>query len=210
LIDISARHYSVYLRCVDKFHGEPLDKNTYWTEKRENTKWPELLRMSGIETEKESEFLKMFIELIEQPDILKQDLLFGKSKKVLEELRENNSIYLLSLRRSHANLIGQLNHLGIEPLFTQVLSGHSDTVEGSLLKKAEVISATGIPYYDAAIIGDTEADISAAKTLQIPIIAVSTGIRSKDYLEKLSPDYVVDSIDKTVPVLNRLRKGYSS
>jgi phosphoglycolate phosphatase-like HAD superfamily hydrolase len=74
-----------------------------------------------------------------------------------------------------------------------------------LLKKAEIIAAIGIAHNDAMIIGDTEADISAAKTLQIPGIAVTTGIRNKDYLEKLNPAYAIDSIDKVIAIVGRLR-----
>jgi phosphoglycolate phosphatase-like HAD superfamily hydrolase len=105
LVDISLRHYTVYRNCVAKFGGEQLDKTTYWDEKRKNTKWASLLKMSSIDKSLENDFLAVFIDLIEQPNNLVLDTLFAKSKEILEQLGKDNDIYLVSLRRSHKNLI---------------------------------------------------------------------------------------------------------
>ena len=44
------------------------------------------------------------------------------------------------------------------------------------------------------IIGDTEADVAAAKSIGAMSIAVTSGIRDYDFLEKLSPDVIIRSV----------------
>jgi phosphoglycolate phosphatase-like HAD superfamily hydrolase len=43
------------------------------------------------------------------------------------------------------------------------------------------------------IVGDTPADIEAAKALGLPVIAVATGIYSREQLQAYKPDVCVDS-----------------
>jgi phosphoglycolate phosphatase len=55
------------------------------------------------------------------------------------------------------------------------------------------------------IVGDTPADISAAKAVGAPVIAVATGIYSKAELLKFSPDICVDSCSDLLPEINTNR-----
>jgi len=47
------------------------------------------------------------------------------------------------------------------------------------------------------IIGDTPADISCGRNLNVKSIAVATGGYSKEYLEDYSPDFLLDSLRET-------------
>ncbi len=44
------------------------------------------------------------------------------------------------------------------------------------------------------LIGDTETDILAGKELGYVTIAVQNGIRDRNSLEKVNPDYMIDSL----------------
>lgn len=195
LVDIAPRHYRVYKKCVEKMGGTPLDRKKYWELKRDNISWNELLPMSGLEVNNRDDYLKLFIDRIELLEELYRDELFVDSLSTLKKLSSNgNKLYLLSLRRNSDALDKQIEKLGIGRFFEKILSGHSDTKEGTLLKKADIVKQTIDNPEDSIIIGDTEADVSAAQQLNATSIALLSGIRSKEFLKSMEPDYLVDGI----------------
>ena len=132
--------YRVYQKCVKALGGTPLNKEEYWKMKRTNVSWDKLLPLSGLSIDEKDAYLKLFIDRIESQEELGADELFKDSLRVLEQLRANdNKLYLLSLRRNADALDWQIEHLGIRHLFERILSGHSDTKEGTLLKKADIV-----------------------------------------------------------------------
>lgn len=195
LVDIAPRHYRVYRKCVEKMGGTPLDRKKYWELKRDNISWNELLLISGLEINNKDDYLELFIDRIESLEELYRDELFVDSLSALKKLSSNdNKLYLLSLRRNSDALDKQIEKLGIECFFEEILSGHSDTKEGTLLKKADIIKQTIDNPEDSIIVGDTEADVAAAQQLNATSIALLSGIRSKKFLKSMEPDYLVDSI----------------
>ena len=195
LVDIAPRHYRVYKKCVEKMGGTPLDRKKYWELKRDNISWNELLLISGLEVNNRDDYLELFIDRIESLEELYRDELFVDSLSALKKLSSNdNKLYLLSLRRNSDALDKQIEKLGIECFFEEILSGHSDTKEGTLLKKADIIKQTIDNPEDSIIVGDTEADVAAAQQLNATSIALLSGIRSKEFLKSMEPDYLVDGI----------------
>lgn len=195
LVDIAPRHYRVYRKCVEKMGGTPLDRKKYWELKRDNISWNELLLISGLEINNRDDYLELFIDRIESLEELYRDELFVDSLSALKKLSSNdNKLYLLSLRRNSDALDKQIEKLGIECFFEEILSGHSDTKEGTLLKKADIIKQTIDNPEDSIIVGDTEADVAAAQQLNATSIALLSGIRSKKFLKSMEPDYLVDGI----------------
>lgn len=195
LVDIAPRHYRVYKKCVEKMGGTPLDRKKYWELKRDNISWNELLLISGLEVNNRDDYLELFIDRIESLEELYRDELFVDSLSALKKLSSNdNKLYLLSLRRNSDALDKQIEKLGIECFFEEILSGHSDTKEGTLLKKADIIKQTIDNPEDSIIVGDTEADVAAAQQLNATSIALLSGIRSKKFLKSMESDYLVDGI----------------
>lgn len=203
IVDISNRHYETYSRCTGLLGGTPINKAHYWTLKRSDTDWQTILPLSKLSVDVEGEFLEHFISLIESAEMLALDTLFKDSLNVLQSLSKSHELHLISLRRSHQNLLHQINDLGIKSIFTGIHSGHSETKDGVLLKKAGIMrTVTG--YTDSAIIGDTEADVAAAHQLDIMSLAVTTGIRNREYLSALKPSYVVDSLTAAESIVKSL------
>ena len=163
--------------------------------KRANLSWDKLLPLSGLSIDEKATYLKLFIDRIESQEELGADELFKDSLHTLEQLRANNNkLYLLSLRRNADALDWQIEYLGIRHLFEKILSGHSDTKEGTLLKKADIVRQTVDNPSEVVIIGDTEADIAAAQQLGATSIALMSGIRNEEFLSAMQPNYLVDGI----------------
>jgi phosphoglycolate phosphatase-like HAD superfamily hydrolase len=92
--------------------------------------------------------------------------------------------YILSMRMDETAMRAQLHTLGLSSFFR-------DAVAVMGRSKHEALSK--IP--DACcIVGDTEHDIVAGQAFSMTTIAVTTGIRSREYLETLRPTHIVDDI----------------
>jgi phosphoglycolate phosphatase-like HAD superfamily hydrolase len=52
------------------------------------------------------------------------------------------------------------------------------------------------------MVGDTEADVMAAKALGLVSCAVTSGLRSAEFLRALKPDYLIQSIEG-LPVIDK-------
>lgn len=199
LIDVSLRNYKVYSEVTRKFGGKPLERSIYWNLKRKKTKWPELLPMSKLPINIEEDYLSQFISKIEAPEYLKLDTLFPDTISVLRSLSAQYECYLVSLRRNEQNLLRELDDLGVRKYFVQILSGHSET--DGYDKKIEIIGEV-LKGALGVIIGDTEADVIAGKTLGIKTIALSSGIREEKFLAALKPDYLVAEIKNVAELLS--------
>lgn len=188
VLDVSARHHRIYERVTRAFGGTPLAKYDYWQLKQQKLPWPDMLAKSGVPAESLDEFMHMFIAEIEKPEELAQDQPIAGAPDVLEQLHNDSyEMYLVSLRRGHEKFLRQLAQLGIAQYFTDTLSGHTDGPTDEL--KASIIKSK-LAGRRGLIVGDTEADVQAGKRLGMVTVAVCSGIRSRDYLESLQPDYV--------------------
>lgn len=200
IVNISDRHYETYSQCTRTLGGAPISKNRYWKLKRRDTDWKIILPLSQLSVDVEGEFLARFINLIESTEMLAMDTLFDDSLNVLRSLSRQHELHLISLRRSHQNLQRQVDDLGLSSLFTGIYSGHSETKDGVLLKKAGIMR-TVVGHANSVVVGDTEADIAAGQQLGIMSIAVTTGMRDHEYLSLLKPGYVVDSLTAAESIL---------
>lgn len=193
IVDITDRHYATYIASMASVSdAKPIGKDLYWRLKRRDAQWNEILSINNT-SHLENEFIRKFIDTIETMDMLRMDKLFKGARKFINRVKPTNNVYLVSLRRNHSNLLRQLEYLGMDDTFDKVLSGHSDTKAGSLLKKADVIRGVGL-HVQGVMIGDTEADIVASKELGFRTIAVTSGIRDSNFLRQYLPDELVADI----------------
>jgi phosphoglycolate phosphatase len=201
VLDVSARHHHVYSTVCASLGGEPLDRAAYWHLKRQRTGWPEILAQSGLADGQITAFETKFVELIELPDSLGFDVLFPEAIPVLTRLAATYRCTLVTLRSSTTALRAQLAVFALTPFFEAIESGAAGA--DPAFQKARMIRKT-VPADDpAVVIGDSEADVTAANALGYLSIAVSSGIRDRDLLALDSPGYLVDDIGGVEDALRR-------
>jgi phosphoglycolate phosphatase len=189
LIDCSKRNYMVYEKCTIKLGGYPLSFNDYWRRKRKKEKFESILSDSLIQNN--DKFFEIWFKEIESYKNLVFDKPFPFTVDVLDKLINNNNIYLVTLRRKPKNLIKELKYLDLYKYFTDIHVGNENLEDKYSILKKIIKEKTA-----SVIIGDTELDIEAAKRLRVKCIAVSSGIRSAEYLMKLNPDVLVNDISE--------------
>jgi phosphoglycolate phosphatase-like HAD superfamily hydrolase len=196
IMDLSDRYYHVYQICVNKVkHPQQslniLTKDEFWTLKRAQISERQIGIESGLTTTQTEVYLSL-------------DRVVPGSIAALEKIQASGSeLLVMTLRRT----------CELEPAFKQYdlakfFAPHyryclpNDYVKhGDVQAKTQLMarSLTELkPEPNTWMIGDTEADIIAAKTHHIQVIAVLSGIRDRDRLEQHQPDKIVSNLADAV------------
>ncbi|MBI2549637.1 HAD family hydrolase [Candidatus Woesearchaeota archaeon] len=200
ILDTKKRHYTVYSSILRKHGYKPLNISDYWRLKTAGRNNKEILGRSKAQR-LTNRFTAEWLHNIEKKEYLALDLLQRSAKKSLTALLSFRLV-LVTLRRKRRNLIWQLERLGIKEHFSAILSAppsrQPHKQKASLIKKDSQNNHKGI-----FIMGDTEADIAAAKALKIPAIAVTSGIRNSKQLLKLKPEFTAQQLSDAVQIIKK-------
>ena len=95
---------------------------------------------------------------------------------------------------------------GVEGYFPDVFDCAVGEKEGVKRKPAPdtvfaVIDELNVNKNEVVYIGDSEVDIQTSKNADIPCISVTWGFRDKEVLEKLCPEYIVDSPEEILNLI---------
>jgi phosphoglycolate phosphatase len=200
LLDTSERHYRVYKDILD-FYGLPntLSKEEFWNQKRNSIKTVELLPITSSE-KLIQKFIGEWLKRIEDKRYLKYDNLLPESLDVLSVLKNRTDLTLVTLRNNKKNLFWELNNFGVTNYFKEILVGSSFEVKNKIPLIKDYIERNS-KSYNFIIVGDTEADVSSGKELGMLTVAVNYGIRSKEFLTKLKPDFCLDNLSELPEIL---------
>lgn len=70
------------------------------------------------------------------------------------------------------------------------------------LKELELNKDTDLLFF----VGDSDVDIETARAAQIPVISVTWGFKTREFLEALKPDYLVDNPEEILKIIEEARK----
>jgi phosphoglycolate phosphatase len=205
LIDTSERHYRVYKDILD-FYGisNLLSKEEFWNQKRRGRKTSKLLpEISSKEFIKK--FMDEWLKRIEDQNYLRYDSLLGGSLGILSILKDKDDLILVTLRNNKENLLWELNNFGLTSYFKEILVDLPVGLKNKVPLIKDYIERCS-KENNLIIVGDTEADISTGKDLGILTIAVTYGIRSKEFLRKLKPNFCLANLSELLDILKDLKK----
>ena len=190
LLDIKYRCYQIYFDLLSCGGFECLNIEKYWEMKRNKISEEEIVSETATTL-----FVKHYSEkrfaLIETMEYLVLDNVFSCVHGVLNAWSAAHDLYLVTLRKNRTHLDLQLYLLDLYKYFKFVYNDEMSRNEKADLVKYEIFDTS-----DCVIIGDTEDDIEAGKSLGIKTIALTSGIRKKDLLRKLYPDILVRDISQ--------------
>lgn len=72
------------------------------------------------------------------------------------------------------------------------------------LHLAFVLEGLMVGKEESIVIGDSEMDIKPCKELGVRVVAITTGIRSADFLRSLEPDYLIGDLSELIPIVDSL------
>jgi len=185
LVDCAARDYTLYHNIMRDINETPLPFEPYWHMRRKPTDINELIAASSRAPDAAEKFLKLRSERHELPEYTKFDQPLPGTYFALWMMSKFFDVYVVSARYNLQGLEEEILRMGLNQRIKNVVAART-----SDKTKAFEYVGPGVE----AVIGDTEHDILPAKAMGLRSIAVTTGIRSREYLESLQPDHVVDTL----------------
>jgi len=194
ILDGKMKHYNCYKDILLSYGYPVLPIDEYWNMKRNMEDRYQQLSMTGAVAIYQF-FLCDWLKKIETKKYLHYDKLQENVIATLQHWKEDEiQLILVTMRTNPENLFWQLNEIKISHWFDRVVVVSYDQTGHNKAESVKQILKRN-NYKSAIWIGDTEIDEQAARELNIKICLVSCGIRSRELLEKMHPDYLVTNID---------------
>jgi len=199
LLDVRPRYYALHSHIAGLLGLPPGASEAFWHLKRARAPTSELL--AGLPPGDIETYDRLWLELIEDSAFTRLDRALPGALEALGCLDTLSEPVLLTLRRDGGEVRRQLRELSFEHFFREVLvSGDHPALQRS--KRSLVRLSDRVRRRDALLVGDTEEDAAAAQSLDIPFIAVSSGLRDSALLQEMKPYRIIESV-ATLPEVFR-------
>ena len=218
IIDVSDRYYRAYLEslkdtAINKI--QILTKEEFWKLKRNRITDFEISLMSGLGIHDSKSSAGDRKELSFKNEFLEQDKLFEDVHKTFEYLKSKKFIFfIVTLRRKkqlfHAVKQFKLDKYLDREYFFGIDDNHKTTND---IQEKQVLLVSAMNKLDLSpentwIVGDTETDIHAGRLAKYnKVIGISRGIRSKEQLELIKPDYIVNNLAEVISISRGVNAG---
>ncbi len=213
IMDISDRYYRVYQICLEKTKLPEqklniLSKKEFWDLKRDRISEQEIGKISGLNNDQCQNFAKLRNQLAHQLNFLEIDQPIFGVIATLEALKKRSDLDLVVMTmRKEKELKLALKQHNLERFFP---SDRRYFIADDYVKKSDIEdkpllmkrALKELPFVEKTwMIGDKEADIVSAKNHNIAIIAVLSGIRNRQQLEKYQPDFIVNNLTEAIKII---------
>jgi phosphoglycolate phosphatase-like HAD superfamily hydrolase len=212
IMDVSERYYRVYQYCLEKAQQPEQDlaglsKEEFWQLKRDCVPERQIGRLSGLDEQQAQVFSSLRRQTVHSLPYLEYDRPIPDAIKVLEQVqRQGIELVVMTMRRvSELDLALKQYDLGrfFAPQKRYCLS--DDYIKTKDVEDKPLLMARALkelpPVSNTWMVGDTEADIIAAKTHNIKVVGVLSGIRNLSQLEKYEPDFIVNNLAEAVDLI---------
>lgn len=196
ILDNSSKHYRVHSSVIKILLNtkSKLSLEEYWKLKRECIDTKTILSKEGVSLRLLKSYKKLFMKLIENRKVLKNDKLVSPQiQKALERLAEKNRLFLITLRRNKHNTKAQLYDLGLMKHFKKVIIG--DKYIDPIKQKSDLLNKHKLKRKLNYLVGDTEVDVLAAKRSGVISVSVNSGVRNIEYLKSCGTDACIERLD---------------
>lgn len=212
IIDVSERYYRVYKFCLEKTrHPEQevqlLTKAQFWQMKRDRVPETQIGILSGLDEDQAQAFSKLRKQTVHTQPYFEFDTLAVGAVDALSKIQKLGiDLAVMTMRRvrelDYAFTKHDLGRFFPENRCYCLTNDYVKTrdIEDKPLLMERAISELPTAV-DTWMVGDTEADIAAAKKYGIKVIAVECGIRSIAQLEQYHPDLIVKDLSAAVDVV---------
>ncbi|MGG6294294.1 HAD family hydrolase [Leptolyngbya sp. AN02str] len=215
IMDVSERYYRVYQYCLETVRKPEqainlLSKAEFWALKRSQIPEREIGNRSGLCDDQALAFAKLRKQTVHtQPYLIYDKPIPGAIDTLVEIQARGYDLAVMTMRRtSELNEAFERCNLGrfFRADRRYCLSDNyvktADTKDKPLLMKRALAE---LPPAETWMVGDTEADIIAAKTYGIPVIAVTSGIRDRDRLSLHQPDAIAANLTEALRMIEQYR-----
>ena len=211
IMDVSERYYRVYRYCLTTTRRpnqsiQPFTKAEFWALKRAQVPEAEIGRRSGLDAEQAQAFAKLRKATVHTMPYLQYDTPVPGAIQTLEKAKALGfDLTVMTMRRvrelDEALLrcgLGQFFQVDHRYCLSNTYQKTADTKDKPLLMERAIAELPSAPTW---MVGDTEADIAAARSQDIPVIGVLSGIRDRDRLNHYQPDWIANNFVEALDII---------
>ncbi|MGK7878429.1 MAG: HAD family hydrolase [Xenococcaceae cyanobacterium] len=209
IMDVSERYYCVYQFCLKQIKRSEqqihqLSKSEFWQLKRARVPERQIGILSGLDEAQAQKFAQLRLQTVHTLPYLVHDQLIPGAIETLEKLQHLEIDLVVMTMRRVRELEVAFNRYNLRRFFP---SDRCYCLSNDYLKTTDVNDKPLLveralkelpPASDVWMVGDTEADIVAAKTHNVKVIGVLSGIRDRPQLERHQPDFIVNNLSEAV------------
>lgn len=212
IIDVSERYYRVYQFCLEKTRRpdqpvKELPKAEFWELKRKRVPEKQIALNSGLDEAQAQEFAQLRRQTVHTQPYFEYDTLAPSAVDALLKIQQAGVDLAVMTMRRVKELDYAFQKYDLARFFPEnrcyCLS--NDYVKTRDIEDKPLLMARAIEELPAAadtwMVGDTEADITAAKKHGVKVIAVECGIRDRTQLELYHPDLIVKDLSAAVDLI---------
>ncbi|MEH1919750.1 HAD family hydrolase [Nostoc sp.] len=212
IIDVSERYYRVYQFCLEKTRRpdqvvQELAKEEFWELKRSRIPEKQIALNSGLDEAQAQEFAQLRRQTVHTEAYFNYDTLAPGAVDALLKIQQAGIDLAVMTMRRVRELDYAFKKYDLGRFFPEnrcyCLS--NDYVKTRDIEDKPLLMARALqelpPAADNWMVGDTEADITAAKNYGIRVMAVECGIRDRTQLELYHPDLIVKDFSTAVDLV---------
>ncbi|MDJ0536049.1 MAG: HAD family hydrolase [Xenococcaceae cyanobacterium MO_207.B15] len=215
IMDVSPRYYYVYQYCLEQIQHpnqkiNQLSKAEFWELKRSRVPERKIGLLSGLDETQADDFARLRKNTVHNLPYLAYDTVIHSAIAVLEELQNLGFDLVVMTMRKQKELDAAFDKYDLARFFPpeRRYCLPNDHVKTADVKDKPLLMARALKELPTAtdvwMVGDTEADIVAAKTHNIKVIGVLSGIRDRNQLERYEPDFITDNLQQAVVKITSL------
>jgi phosphoglycolate phosphatase len=138
--------------------------------------------------------------------------LFPGLTDMLEELHANNVFVTIATSKRRHLVEEVLDHHGLTRYFSMIVGAQDVSHHKPHPESVHLTThSLKIDGSDAVVIGDSSFDLDMARNAGVDAIGVTTGVHTRELLEKSGPRHIVSGLHEVTPIiLNGRRKFFSS
>ncbi|WP_017651353.1 HAD family hydrolase [Fortiea contorta] len=205
IIDVSERYYRVYQFCLEKIRRpnqpvQELSKTEFWQMKRARIPEKQIAMNSGLDAAQSQEFAQLRRQTVHTEPYFQYDSLMPGAINALSKIQAAGvDLAVMTMRR-----VWELDYafkkydLGRFFPENRCYCLSNDYVKTRDIEDKPLLMARALaelpPARDTWMVGDTEADITAAKKHDIKVMAVESGIRDRIQLKLYHPDFIIPDL----------------
>ena len=212
-MDVIDRYYRAYLESLtgsNLVKEQILSKGDFWLLKQNRITDLEIGILSGLSYSEAKDSAELRKDLSFKHEYLELDKIFDDVYKIFEYLQSKKIIfYIVTLRRKKqlAQVLKQhkiSKYISNERLFfLQDDQKIQNDVQEKYLLLVNAANKLGLNPMETWLVGDSDTDVHAARLARYgKIIAITRGIKSRQQLEILKPDHLIDSLNELPQILN--------
>ncbi len=212
IMDVSGRYYHVYQFCLEQIKGSDqpirqLSKSEFWQLKRSRIPERQIGILSGLDEVQAQKFAQLRRQTVHTLPYFVYDQLLPGAVGTLQKLQHLGIDLAVMTMRRVRELEVAFNRYDLSRFFPpdRRYCLPNDYVKTGDVKDKPLLMERALkelpPASNVWMVGDTEADIVAAKTHKVKVIGVLSGIRDRTELERCEPDFIVNDFSEAADLV---------